>query len=185
MASRYEFVVEGEPQPMFRHLATMVNAQARLLVTCALFAAAAPLASFAGAADTLIWADRSNGGLTTLAYGPLDPAINPLFLLSCFSDMSIVVLDVHKEVVGVAPGKPLTIELSSTKTQAPIEGEVAQDETSGTTFGEASDIKVKPLLDVLRDPGSLTLKMGETTATLSGQGRADAVSEFSKNCTIE
>ena len=163
----------------------MVNAQARLLVTCALFAAAAPLASFAGAADTLIWADRSNGGLTTLAYGPLDPAINPLFLLSCFSDMSIVVLDVHKEVVGVAPGKPLTIELSSTKTQAPIEGEVAQDEMSGTTFGEASDIKVKPLLDVLRDPGSLTLKMGETTATLSDQGRADAVSEFSKNCTIE
>jgi hypothetical protein len=162
----------------------MVNAKARVIATCALFAAA-PLATFASAAETLIWAERSNGGLTTLAYGPLDPAISPLFLLSCFSGMSIVVLDVHKEVVGVAPGKPLTIELSSAKAQAPIEGEVAQDETSGTTFGEASDIKVKPLLDVLRDPGSLTLKMGETTATLSDQGRADAVSQFTQNCTIE
>jgi hypothetical protein len=170
---------------MFRHLATMMNAKARVIVTCALFAAAAPLASPASAAETSIWAERSNGSLTTLAYGPLDPAVDPLFLLSCFSDMSIVVLDVHKEVGGVATGKPLTIELSSDKTKAPIEGEVAQDETSGKTFGEASDIKLKPVLDVLRDPGSLTLKMGETTATLSDQGRADAVSEFSKNCTIE
>jgi hypothetical protein len=170
---------------MFRHLATLVNAKARVIVTLALFAAAAPLASFASAAETLIWVERSNGGLTTLAYGPLDPAISPLFLLSCFSGMGIVVLDVHKEVVGVATGKPLTIELSSTTAKAPVEGEVAQDESSGTTFGEASDIKVKPLLEVLRDPGSLTLKMGETIATLTDRGRADAVSQFSQNCTID
>lgn len=170
---------------MFRYLATMVNAKARVIATCALFAAAPPPASFASAAEVLIWVEQSNGGLTTLAYGPLDPAKSPLFLLSCFSGMGIVVLDVHIEVVGVAPGKPLTIELSSTKAQAPVEGEVAQDETSGTTFGEASDINVKPLLEVLRDPGSLTLKMGETTATLSDQGRAEAVSQFSQNCSIE
>ncbi|MGC2408676.1 MAG: hypothetical protein WA441_01325 [Methyloceanibacter sp.] len=162
-----------------------VNAKARLFVTCALLVAAPPVASFASTEDALIWTGRSSGGLTALAYGPLDPAASPLFLLSCFSGMGIVVLDVHKEVTGVAPGQPLTIELSSAKAQAPVEGEVARDEANGATFGEASDIDVKPVLEVLRDPGPLMLKMGETSATLSDQGRAEAVSQFSQDCKIE
>ena len=133
----------------------------------------------------MIWTEKTSGGLTTLAYGPLDPAQNPLFVLSCFSGMNIVVLDVHKEIPGAKPGDPLTIELSSAKAQSPVKGEVGKNETTGTTFGEASDINVKPMLEVLRDSGPLTVKMGETSATLSEQGRAESVTKFVENCKLE
>jgi hypothetical protein len=120
-----------------------------------------------------------------LSYGPLDPAQNPLFVLSCFSGMNIVVLDVHKEIPDAKPGDPITIELSSAKAQSPLKGEVGQNETTGKTFGEASDINVKPVLELLRDPGPLTIKMGGASATMSEQGRAESVSKFVENCKLE
>ncbi len=160
--------------------------RASLLAGSALLAAALQsLAPVARAAEGLIWTEKSNGDLTALAYGPLDPAATPLFLLSCFSGMEIAVLDVHKEIAGIKPGEPVTIELSSAKAQAPIQGEVSTNEATGKTFGEASDIKLQPVLDVLRDPGPVTLKMGDTTAILSEQGRDVALAEFSKNCTVK
>jgi hypothetical protein len=99
--------------------------------------------------------------------------------------MNIVVLDVHKEVPGAKPGDPLTIELSSAKAQSAVKGEVGKNETTGTTFGEASDINVKPVLEVLRDSGPLTIKMGEASATVSEQGRAESVTKFVENCKLE
>jgi len=106
-------------------------------------------------------------------------------VLSCFSGMNIVVLDVHKEIPDAKPGDPLTIELSSAKAQSPVKGEVGKNETTGKTFGEASDINVKPVLEVLRDPGPLTIKMGAASATMSEQGRAESVSKFVENCKLE
>ena len=44
---------------------------------------------------------------------------------------------------------------------------------------------MKPVLQVMRDPGPLTVKMGEASATLSDQGRAQAVAEFVENCKLE
>src|SRR5687768_2136507 len=70
--------------------------------------------------EAMMWTEKSSGGLTTLAYGPLDPAASPLFVLSCFGGMNIVVLDVHKEIPGAKRGDPITIELSSAKAQAPV-----------------------------------------------------------------
>jgi hypothetical protein len=105
--------------------------------------------------------------------------------LSCFSDISIVVLDVHEEIPGSKPGDPLTIDLSSARAQSLVKGEVGKNETTGTTFGEAGDVKVKPVLEVLRDSGPLTIKMGEASATLSDQGRADSVAKFVENCKLD
>jgi hypothetical protein len=135
--------------------------------------------------EAMMWTEKTSGGLTTLAYGPLNPTASPLFVLSCFSGMNIVVLDVHKEIPGAQRGDPLTIELSSSKAQAPVKAEVETNEATGTNFGEASDIDVKAVLQVMRDPGPLTIKMGEVSATLSDQGRAKAVAEFVENCKLE
>jgi hypothetical protein len=38
---------------------------------------------------------------------------------------------------------------------------------------------------VMRDPGPLTVKMGEASVTLSDQGRAQAIAEFVENCKLE
>ena len=154
----------------------------RLILAIALAMATVPIASLGSAEQTMIWVENTNGGLTTLTYGPLNPAENPLFMMSCFGGLNIVVLDVHKEIPGAKPGDPLTIELSSAKTQLPVTGEVGKDEAAGATFGEASDIDVKPVLAVLGDPGPLTVKMGEASATMSDLGRADAVAKFVENC---
>jgi hypothetical protein len=135
--------------------------------------------------EAMMWMQKTSGGLTMLAYGPLDPAASPLFVLSCFSGMSIVVLDVHKEIPGAKRGDALTIEISSAKAQAPVKAEVETNEATGTNFGEASDIDVKPVLQVMRDPGPLTVKMGEASVTLSDQGRAQAIAEFVENCKLE
>ncbi|MGH6824272.1 hypothetical protein [Methyloceanibacter sp.] len=155
----------------------------RLFLAVVAMLATLPLA---GAGEqVLMWTEKTGGGLTTLAYGPLDPAQNPLFMLSCFSGMNIVVLDVHKEIPDAKPGDPLTIELSSAKAQSPVDGEVGKNETTGKTFGEASDINVKPVLEVLRDSGPLTIKMGEASATMSEVGRAESVGKFVENCKLE
>jgi hypothetical protein len=170
---------------MPNHGGLTVQPRARLLLAVAAFVAILPLATMVSSEEATIWTETSNGSLTTLSYGPLDPAKSPLFALSCFSDMSIVVLDVHKEIPGAKPGDPLTIELSSGKAQSPVKGEVGKNETTGTTFGEASDVNVKPMLEVLRDPGPLTVKMGEASATLSEQGRAESVAKFVENCRLD
>jgi hypothetical protein len=151
----------------------------------AAFALAAALASPVWSDEAMIWAERSSGTSTSLVYASIDTAKGPLFMLSCFNGMSIAVLDVHREVAGAKPGAPLTIEISSAKASSPVEGEVALNDATGKTFGEASDIAVKPVLAVLRDPGPVTVKMGDTTAMLSEQGRDEAVTAFSKNCEVE
>ena len=170
---------------MPKHLVSMARFDSRPFLAIVAILATSPLASAGTSEQALMWTEKTGGGLTTLAYGPLDPAQNPLFVLSCFSGMNIVVLDVHKEVPGAKPGDPLTIELSSAKAQSAVKGEVGKNETTGTTFGEASDINVKPVLEVLRDSGPLTIKMGEASATMSEQGRAESVTKFVENCKLE
>jgi hypothetical protein len=157
-------------------------------LACALFAVsvAAPLAfGSARAEDTQVWISNSNWSLVTLAYGPVDSSKAPLFLLSCFNGMDVAVLDVHQEVAGAKPEEKLTIELSAGSVTAPVDGETSHDDATGLTFAEASDIKVKPVLAVLREKGPVTVKMGATSATLAEQGRADAVETFAADCKLD
>ena len=141
--------------------------------------------SFARMEERLVWTEKASAGFVSLAYGPLDPAKTPLFLLSCFNAMSIAVLDVRTAMAEAKPGEALTIELSAGEAKSPVKGEAARDDASGVTFGEASDIAVKPVLDVLRQSGPLTVTIGETSATLSDQGRAEAVDLFSQHCEVD
>jgi hypothetical protein len=162
-----------------------VRRRPRLLLAAAPILAILLLADAAKSEEAMMWTEKTSGGLTTLAYGPLSPTASPLFMLSCFSGMNIVVLDVHKEIPGAKRGDAISIELSSAKAQAPVKGEVELNEATGTIFGEASDIDVKPVLQVMRDPGPLTVRMGDVSATLSDQGRAQAVAKFVDNCKLD
>jgi hypothetical protein len=157
---------------MPKHLVSMARSSPRLVLAIVAMLAALAFASAGKSEQASMWTEKEDGGLTMLAYGPLDPAQNPLFVLSCFSGMNIFVLDVHQEIPDAKPGDPLTIELSSARAQSPVKGEVGKNETTGKTFGEASDVNVKPVLEVLRDQGPLTIKMGAASATMSEQGRA-------------
>jgi hypothetical protein len=161
----------------------MIRISARLfLAVC--FLTLAP-GRFARAEEQLVWTETASAGFISLAYGALDPAKPPRFLFSCFNAMSIAVLDLRTEMAEAKPGQALTIALSAGDAKAPVEGEAARDDATGVTFAKASDIAVKPVLEVLRQSGPLTVKIGEASAALSDQGRAEAVEKFSGDCKLD
>ena len=145
----------------------------------------AALGGVARAAESLIWTEKASDGFVSLSYGPVDPAKTPVFFLSCFDAMGIAVLDLRQEIEGAKAGDPLEIVLSAGEAKAEVKGEAMRDEASGTAFAEASDIAVKPVLEVLRQTGPVTVISGTTSASLSDNGRAQAVERFSKDCPLD
>jgi len=155
----------------------------RFLLAAALLAASLPGASLAE--ETSVWNAKTNGSFVTLTYGTLSADKAPLFMLSCFNGMGIAVLDVRPELGDTKSGTALTIELAGGGQTAKVEGEATRDEESGVTFAEASDTAVKPILDVLRATGPVTIKVGAASAELTDTGRGDAVDRFAKDCTLD
>jgi hypothetical protein len=145
----------------------------------------AAFAAHAGAEETLIWTEKASDGFVSLQYGSLDPAKAPPFLLTCFEAMGVAVLDVRQEIEGAKKGEALTIALSAGNAKAEVKGEAASDDATGKIFAEASDIAVKPVLEVLRQAGPLTITTGKSSASLTDQGRSDAVDRFAKDCRLE
>ena len=154
-----------------------------LSLAACLLAVAAP-GTRLHAQETLVWTDKASEGFVSLSYGPLDPSKQPKFLLSCFNEMGIAVLDIFGVIQGTRPGEKLTIEFSGGSSLS-LEGAVELDAKSGSMFVEASDIEVKPLLEVLRSPGPVTVKMAATTLSFSDTGRGEAADRFGKNCKLD
>lgn len=161
-----------------------MSVRVRVLLVVAVSVLTAAQAPSARAED-LIWTERASEGLVALSYGPLDPAKPPLFLLSCFDGMGIAVLDLRQGIEGAKPGDALSIVLSAGEAKAEVEGEAARDDAAGMIFAEASDIAVKPALEVLRQTGPVTVTVGGASVSLSDAGRAEAVERFSKDCPLD
>ena len=125
------------------------------------------------------------GGLATLSYGSLDASKSPEFLLSCFDGLEVAVLDIRGALSGGEPGQALSIELSAGGKKAEIKGEVTREEGADSTFAEASDVDVKPILAVLNEAGPVTVKIGSANASLSDVGRADAIKSFTGECALD
>jgi len=155
----------------------------RFLLTATLLVVALPGLSFAE--ETSVWNAKPNGSFVTLTFGPISADKAPLFMLSCFNGMGIAVLDVRPELGDTKPGTPLSIDLAAGDQTAKVEGEATRDEESGATFAESSDAKVKPILDVLRVIGPVTLKVGTASTELTDTGRADAINRFTEDCTLD
>ena len=73
---------------MPKHFVSM----ARLVLAIVAMLATLALASAGRSELALMWTEREDGGLTMLAYGPLDPAQNPLFVLCCFSSDTVIIV---------------------------------------------------------------------------------------------
>ncbi|MGI8724441.1 MAG: hypothetical protein ACR2J1_03580 [Methyloceanibacter sp.] len=162
---------------------TMIQNKACLLASLAL-AAAVP-ATFAQGEEALIWTEKSDGNSVSLAYGSLDSAKNPVFLLSCFNEMDVVVLNIFGVIEGKRPGQALTIELSAGSETLSVAGESSIDRKTSSMFAESGEVPPEPILTVLRSPGPVTVKLGFTTKTLSDAGREAAVTQFAKDCKLD
>ena len=160
----------------------MFRLPARTLASLPLLAA---IALSAHADNQSVWTGKANGGLATLSYGSIDTTKSPEFLLSCFNGMSVAVLDIRAAIEGIEAGKPLTIQLLAGTQTVEIKAEGAGDVKEGTTYAEASDIQVKPILAVLGQTGPVTLKIGDASTSFSDLGRMDAIKNFSEECAID
>ena len=161
----------------------MTQLMARILTATALLVAA--LAGPARAEDILLWTAREDGGLVSLSYGSFDRGKIPIFNLSCFNGMNIAVLNLHEELSGTEPGQKITIEIAAEAAKTPVQGEAASNERNGPLFAEASGIAIAPVLNVLKEPGPITVSVGDMRVTLSDTGRPEAVARFSKDCQVE
>jgi hypothetical protein len=156
---------------------------ARLIFAASLFLGALP-ASAVDAQGTPVWTEKMSEGFVSLSYGSLGSE-QPILQLSCFNEMEIAVLNIFGAIEGTRPGQKLSIELSAGSAKAALEGEASLDDKTGATFAEASGIEIKPVLEVLKAPGPVTVKTGATSKTLSDAGRAEAVEKFSKDCKLQ
>jgi hypothetical protein len=142
-----------------------------------------PAAAFAQGRD--IWRAKANGSFVTLSFGPVDEKAPPVFLLSCLNGVRIAVLSVNMDFPENESGDPITIELSAGGQTTPVAGETAREEGTGVIYGEAGDIAVKPILDILGKKGPVSMKVGAIGTELSEAGRAEGVDQFAKDCTLD
>ncbi|HLO23989.1 MAG TPA: hypothetical protein VK193_11270 [Methyloceanibacter sp.] len=56
---------------------------------------------------------------------------------------------------------------------------------TGFYYAEAKGLKVKPVVEVFKGPGTVTIKTGKLTTLLPEKGRAKALAEFAKGCTLD
>lgn len=162
----------------------MTRASAGLLVAALLLVPVLPSGGLAQTTENFVWTAKASQGFISLLYGSLAADKQPVLLLTCFNEMDVAVLNVFGVIEGTRPGEKLTIELSA-GTSHPLEGQVELDPKTGVMFAEASDIAVGPVIDVLKTPGPLTIKMAATSLTLSDAGRSAAAEKFRKDCTLD
>ncbi|HUU65847.1 MAG TPA: hypothetical protein VMW57_00985 [Methyloceanibacter sp.] len=159
------------------------NHTVRALLAAGLIAGSLPAAG--SAAETSVWTAKVNGDFVTLTYGSLNPDTSPLVMIACFNSMGIAVLNVHADLPDMKLGTPLAIEFTSDGLTAPVEAEAGRDEPGDPIYGEATAIAVKPIVNVLRTDGPVTVKVGAVSAELPIHGRKEAVEQFAKDCSLD
>lgn len=155
----------------------------RVLIAAGLFAGA--LTGVSLAQESSVWTAKLNGDFVTLTYGSLNPDKSPLLMIACFNSMGIAVLNVHADLPEMKLGTPLRIEFASDGKTAPVDAEAGRDEPGDPIYGEATDIALEPILDVLRGDKPVTVTVGEVSAELAAPGRAAAVEQFTKDCSLD
>jgi len=154
----------------------------RIIVAAGLLAGSLTGAS---SAESLVWTAKANGSFVTLTYGSLDRDKSPLLMIACFNSMGIAVLNVHADLPEMEPGTPLAIAFTADGLTAPVDAEAGRDQPGDPIYGEATDIALKPILDVLRSDKPVTVKVGTVSAELAVHGRANAVDQFAKDCSLD
>jgi hypothetical protein len=163
----------------------MVSRSAQLYMAAALLAAAGPVTGLAADRPGNEWSGGELNGDVYIYYGLADgdPTEAPFFLY-CNNEKNRATFTFHQEE-GTKVGEPPSVELAAGPAKASLTGIVSPPDEDGHTFFETIVDGVKPVVAVLQASGALTVKIGETSATLPEQGRAAVVNKFAKACKVE
>jgi hypothetical protein len=157
------------------------------LPLAALLALAIPMAARAAESETgYVWTGgETEKGFSTLVYGSPETPEDLLFWVHCDMKKKTTEMTVYVDNPGTEVGQAITIELSAGAAKLPVKGKIVTDEMSGFLFAEARNFKVKPVIELLKPKGPASAKTGNVVTILPDDGRAEAVSEFAKACTLD
>jgi hypothetical protein len=143
------------------------------------------LAAEPGTVEGYEWMGGSNEGAASFVYGSPETVEDQLFWLSCEPEKKSTEMTVYDDVAGTKVGQPIAIDMSAGAAKTSVQGKIATDGMSGFFFPEAKGFKVKPVIEVLKAKGPLTVKTGKLTTILPEKGRSEALAAFAKACTLD
>ena len=104
------------------------------------------------------------------------------FEVSCHVALKSAGLSIYSDIADKLHKHPTPIEISVGSAKTTLQGWRGVESEH---FGWVEQLAVKPLIAVLSAPGDAIIKMGSIKLTFPDKGRADAVSEFAKTCTLD
>ncbi len=138
-----------------------------------------------GAIEGYEWMGGVNKGNASFIYGSPETAEDVEFWLTCEPKTTETELTVYVDITGTKVGQAMPIEISVGSAKTTVKGKITTDEMTGFYFAEAKGLKVKPVVEVFKGKGTVTIKTGKLTTLLPEKGRAEALAEFAKGCTLD
>jgi len=138
-----------------------------------LVAAAFPAdAAEPGAIEGYEWQGVVRDGTASFVYGSPETPEDLEFWLTCEPKTKDTELTVYVDNTGTKVGQAMPIEISVGSAKTTVKGKIATDEMTGFYHAVATE-------------GHSTIKTGKLTTLLPEKGRAEALSEFAKGCTLD
>ncbi len=138
-----------------------------------------------GAVEGYEWMGGVNKGSASFIYGSPETAEDVEFWLTCEPKTKKTELTVYVDIKGTKVGQAMPIEIGVGSAKTTVKGKIATDEMTGFYFAEAKGLRVKPVVEVFKGKGTVTIKTGKLTTLLPEKGRAEALAEFAKGCTLD
>jgi hypothetical protein len=154
----------------------------RKFIGLALLGSAA-LAGPASAKDTAVWSSFVDEQAASLNFSTPE-SDDVRFVLYCEHATKKVSVTVNRELKGVKEKAPLIVDLSVGAAKVSLKGIAAVNENDGYVYGEANDIAVAPVVDVMRASGPLNVKLAGKSFTFPEKGRAKNLKVFEDGCKV-
>jgi hypothetical protein len=138
-----------------------------------------------GAVQGYEWMGAVREGTASFVYGSPESAEDLEFWLTCEPKSKATELTVYVDIKGTKVGQAMPIEISVGSAKTVVKRKIATDEMTGFYFAEARELKVTPVVEVFKAKGTATIKTGKLTTLLPEKGRAKALAEFAKGCTLD
>ena len=132
-----------------------------------------------------VWMGQVTEGNALFVYGAQDSPEDMLFWIECNAKKKSTEMALYEEIPGAKVRDPITLELAGAAANVALKGKITTDEMSGFHYAVAESFKVKPVLDLFRGKGPVTVKAGKLTSSLPDKGRAEALTKFAKGCTLD
>ncbi len=132
-----------------------------------------------------VWMSESGDGNASLVYGSPETAEDLVFILTCRNGETVSDLTVYVDIPDTEVGDPVEVALVAGEAKLAVPGAISTDEMSGFHFAVAESFAAKPMIDLLRQKGEVTVKTGSVTTALPETGRAAELANFTKTCALD